>query len=192
MRNPAEDKVRLGVSACLFGDEVRFDGGHTRDPFLTDTLGQYVEQVSVCPEDEAGFGTPREPMRLVHAREQVRLLTVRTRRDLTEEPWSFSSAREAGLKEHDLDGCVLKKDSPSCVLMRVKVYSEKGSGTRASRGLFGEQLCSGLPSLPVEEEGRLHDPRPRKTGMNSSTGNWITPVPNVSRSSRPSPCVIPV
>jgi uncharacterized protein YbgA (DUF1722 family)/uncharacterized protein YbbK (DUF523 family) len=155
--------VRLGVSACLLGEHVRFDGGHKRDPFLTESLGRFVEWVPVCPEEEAGFGTPREAMRLVRAADsEVRLRTVRSQRDLTGELRAHSVARACALAAADLDGFVLKKDSPSCGLTRVKVYDPNGVATRSGRGLFADALCTRLPLLPVEEEGRLHDPAIRE------------------------------
>jgi uncharacterized protein YbgA (DUF1722 family)/uncharacterized protein YbbK (DUF523 family) len=158
------ERVRLGISACLLGERVRYDGGHKRDPFLIDTLGRFVDWVPVCPEEEAGFGTPREAMRLVRgAGGSTRVVTVRTERDLTNELRATASSRAAQLAAADLDGYVLKKDSPSCGLLRVKVYDSHGSPVRSGRGLFADPLCTALPLLPVEEEGRLSDPRLRET-----------------------------
>jgi uncharacterized protein YbgA (DUF1722 family)/uncharacterized protein YbbK (DUF523 family) len=156
-------KIRLGVSACLLGNEVRYDGGHKRNPFLTDLLGPFVDWVSICPEVEAGFGTPREAMHLVRESDAVRLLTVRTRRDVTDQLAHAVDARIRALAHLDLDGYVLKKDSPSCGLFRVKVHgSSGGAGVRAGRGLFAAALADAQPRLPLEEEGRLGDPRLRE------------------------------
>jgi uncharacterized protein YbgA (DUF1722 family)/uncharacterized protein YbbK (DUF523 family) len=155
--------LRLGVSACLLGNEVRYDGGHKRHPFLTDLLGPFVEWVPVCPEVEAGFGTPREPMHLVRAAGDVRLVTVRTRNDVTSQLQKAVAARLRQLATLDLDGYVLKKDSPSCGLFRVKVYGGPGAPTRAGRGLFAAGLADAQPLLPLEEEGRLNDPVLRET-----------------------------
>jgi uncharacterized protein YbgA (DUF1722 family)/uncharacterized protein YbbK (DUF523 family) len=155
-----EDPIRIGISACLLGDEVRFDGGHKRDRFLTDILGPFVEWVPVCPEVEAGFGVPREPMRLVSRDGDVRLLTVRTGIDVTERMRRFSRTRVEALDDERLSGYVLKNNSPSCGMTRVKVYS--GSvPSRTGSGLFAAALRSRFPHLPVEEEGRLSDPRLR-------------------------------
>jgi uncharacterized protein YbgA (DUF1722 family)/uncharacterized protein YbbK (DUF523 family) len=160
--------LRIGVSACLLGQEVRYDGGHKRKPFLVDVLGRFAEWVPVCPEAEAGFGTPRPAMQLVEAGEDdahggLRLLTVRDQRDLTAPMRVLAEARVAQLAAMDLDGYVLKKDSPSCGLLRVKVYpANGGAASRTGRGLFAEALCGALPLLPVEEEGRLADPRLRE------------------------------
>lgn len=155
-------KLRLGVSACLLGNEVRYDGGHKRQPFLTDLLGPFVEWVAVCPEVEAGFGTPREAMRLVRDHDDVRLVTVRTKRDVTGQLQKAVVARVRQLASLDLDGYVLKKDSPSCGLFRVKVYGESGPGERTGRGLFAADLADAQPLLPLEEEGRLGDPKLRE------------------------------
>jgi uncharacterized protein YbgA (DUF1722 family)/uncharacterized protein YbbK (DUF523 family) len=136
---------------------VRFDGGHKRDAFLTDVLDRFVTWVPVCPESEAGFGTPRESMRLTTRGGSIHLLTVRSQRDLTHEFQAYTARRVPLLAAQDLDGFVLKKDSPSCGVMRVKVYGDNGTIVRSGRGLFAEALTRTLPLLPVEEEGRLAD-----------------------------------
>ena len=115
--------IRLGISSCLLGDEVRFDGGHKRDRFLTDTLGPFVEWVRVCPEVELGLGTPRETLRLVKSGAALRMITTRTAIDHTDGMNSWAKRRVSELAGEDLCGYVLKKDSPSCGMERVKVYS---------------------------------------------------------------------
>lgn len=155
------DPVRIGVSACLLGHEVRFDGGHKRDRFLTDTFGRFVEWVPVCPEEEAGFGTPREAMRLVDSDGRIRLLTVKTGIDLTERMERYAQERTQRLTREGLCGYVLKKDSPSCGNERVKVYNAHRVPARTGQGLFASALHATLPFLPIEEEGRLSDPRIR-------------------------------
>jgi len=136
--NTVDQRVRLGVSACLLGEEVRYDGGHKRDRFLTETLGGFVEWVQVCPEVEAGMGTPRPAMRLVRAPGgSIRLITVVDGVDLTATMRTFAATRAKQLAAMDLDGYVLKKDSPSCGLERVRVYAESGPPARNGRGLFG-------------------------------------------------------
>jgi len=153
--------VRIGISACLLGQEVRFDGGHKRDRFLTDTFGRFVEWVPVCPEVEAGFGTPREAMRLVSDTGRVRLMTVKTAVDLTDRLERYARRRVEQLASERLCGYVLKKDSPSCGLARVKVYDPHTVPSRTGVGLFAAALRARFPYLPVEEEGRLVDPRIR-------------------------------
>jgi uncharacterized protein YbgA (DUF1722 family)/uncharacterized protein YbbK (DUF523 family) len=154
--------IRIGISSCLLGQAVRFDGGHKRDPFLTETLGTFVEWVPVCPEMECGFGTPREPMRLVRVDNDVRLITVRTAVDLTDRMTAFTRRRVEQLELEDLCGYVLKKDSPSCGMERVKIYGTRGVPERSGRGIFAAGLFERFPALPVEEEGRLSDPRLRE------------------------------
>ena len=153
--------IRVGISACLLGEKVRFDGGHKRDAFLTETFGRFVEWVPVCPEVECGLGTPRESMRLVRVENGVRLLTVKSGLDVTRQMERFSRSRMPALVGEDLSGFVLKKDSPSCGLERVKVYDRHGTPTRGGRGLFAAALVDAFPHLTVEEEGRLVDPRLR-------------------------------
>ena len=164
--------IRIGISACLLGKQVRFDGGHKRDAFLTETFGPFVEWVPVCPEVECGFGTPREAMRLVRIEQGVRLLTVKTGIDLTERMEHFSRSRVSTLAGEDLSGYVLKKDSPSCGLARVKVYEGHGSPARSGRGLFAVALVQAFPHLPVEEEGRLADPRLRDNFVERVFAYW--------------------
>jgi uncharacterized protein YbgA (DUF1722 family)/uncharacterized protein YbbK (DUF523 family) len=155
------DPIRIGISSCLLGQEVRFDGGHKRDRFLTDTFGQFVEWVPVCPEVEAGFGTPRESMRLVSEDGRLRLVTTKTRVDLTDRMERYARVRVNELARDRLCGYVLKKDSPSCGMERVKVYGAHNVPVRAGQGLFAAALGARLPFLPAEEEGRLSDPRIR-------------------------------
>ena len=150
--------IRIGISSCLLGNEVRYDGGHKRDRFLTDMLGPFVEWLPVCPEVEMGMGIPRPTVRLVRDGDDVRMRAERDGTDHTRAMRSFSSKRVAALRKLDLAGYVLKKDSPSCGMERVRIYTDKGMPEKKGRGLFAEALLEGLPQLPVEEEGRLHDP----------------------------------
>jgi len=153
--------VRIGISSCLLGQKVRFDGGHKRDPFLVETFGRFVEWVEVCPEVEVGLGTPREAIRLVRAGGDVRLVGVKSATDHTDAMRRWAAGRVEALARDTLDGYILKKDSPSCGMERVKVYTPGGMPARDGRGLFAEALMARLPLLPVEEEGRLSDPRLR-------------------------------
>lgn len=157
---PAEE-IRVGISACLLGQEVRFDGGHKHDPFLTQTVGPFFAYVPVCPEVELGLGTPRETLRLERRGESLRLVAPKSGKDLTEEMRNYAEAKLAFLAAQDLSGYILKKDSPSCGMERVRVYGEKGTAQKTGRGAFAERLLAAFPLLPVEEEGRLHDPRLR-------------------------------
>lgn len=150
-------KIRLGVSACLLGQEVRYDGGHKRDAFLTDILGPLVEWVPVCPEVEIGLGVPRPPIRLVGDPTAPRLVVEKTAEDLTARMRRWASGRIGELDALGLHGYVLKRGSPSCGLLRVRVYGEDGTPGRVGRGVFAAALTDALPLLPVEEEGRLSD-----------------------------------
>jgi uncharacterized protein YbgA (DUF1722 family)/uncharacterized protein YbbK (DUF523 family) len=149
--------LRIGISSCLLGEEVRWDGGHKRDRFLTDVLAPYVEWVPLCPEVEVGMGTPREPVRLVRRGEEILMLGTKSGRDWTAPMRAWSEQRARQLSRLDLCGYVLKKDSPSCGMERVKVRSEKGMPKKEGQGFFAEALMRYQPVLPVEEEGRLHD-----------------------------------
>ena len=158
---PSQDPIRIGISSCLLGQNVRFDGGHKRDPFLVDTFGAFVEWVPVCPEVELGLGTPRESLRLVRKGDLVHMVNGKSGRDITVEMRRWAKARAEELAGEQLAGYVLKKDSPSCGMERVKVYGESGMAEKNGRGLFAEALMARFPRLPVEEEGRLSDPRLR-------------------------------
>ncbi len=149
--------VRLGISRCLLGERVRYDGGHKRDPFLTDVLGQHVEWVPVCPEVEAGFGTPRESMRLVDDVAEPRLITVRSHQDHTGRMRRYTKTRVRDLQSLNLCGYVFKKDSPSCGTRRVRVYARDGRLLGTGEGLFAAAFQRAFPLTPIEEEGRLRD-----------------------------------
>ena len=135
-------RIRIGVSACLLGDEVRYDGGHKRNAFLTDTLGPLVEWVKVCPEVESGMSTPREPIRLVDENGTIRLRSVKTGVDHTASMTTYADARVAALAAEDLCGYILKKDSPSCGMTRVKVYGGEGSAVEVGVGIFAQALLT--------------------------------------------------
>jgi len=156
-------RLKIGISSCLLGQKVRYDGGHKRDRFLTDILGEYVDWVPVCPEVEIGLGTPRPTIRLQSdSRGRVRLVMPSTGEDLTKTMHDYSVERVGELDKHDLSGYVLKKDSPSCGLERVKVYDSNDVPARNGTGTYAEVIVSHRPHLPVEEEGRLNDGRLRE------------------------------
>jgi uncharacterized protein YbbK (DUF523 family) len=154
---------RVGISQCLLGDAVRFDGGHKRDSFLTDVLGSHVEWVSVCPEVEAGLGIPREPIRLISSTSSPRVMTVKTSIDHTVTMERFSEQRVRELTALNLSGYVFKKDSPSCGMERVRVYNAHGRPVRSGVGVFAQAFMAHFPLVPVEDEGRLNDPSIRDT-----------------------------
>lgn len=149
--------LRLGISRCLLGEPVRYDGGHKRNQFLVDVLGRNVEWVPVCPEVEAGFGTPREAMRLVDDVAEPRLITVRSHQDHTDRMRRYAKTRVRELRALNLSGYVFKKDSPSCGTRRVRVYARDGRLLGTGKGLFAQAFQRALPLTPIEEEGRLRD-----------------------------------
>jgi uncharacterized protein YbgA (DUF1722 family)/uncharacterized protein YbbK (DUF523 family) len=152
------ERIRIGISTCLLGEKVRYDGGHKLDRFLRDTLGRFVEYVPVCPEYECGLGVPRESMRLVGDPASPRLVTARTRVDMTDRMAAWARKRNRELEGEDLCGFVFKSNSPSSGMERVKVWSERGMPVRRGVGIFAAAFMEHFPLLPVEEEGRLHDP----------------------------------
>ncbi len=158
-----DDELRVGISTCLLGQEVRYDGGHKRDVFITTQLGRYVSFVPVCPEVELGLGIPRESIRLEQDEDAaVHLVGTRSGQEVTEAMTAYAQQRVAGLRGLGLCGYIFKKDSPSCGLHRVRVYGPGGMPQRNGRGLYAHALTEAMPLLPVEEEGRLHDPRLRE------------------------------
>jgi uncharacterized protein YbgA (DUF1722 family)/uncharacterized protein YbbK (DUF523 family) len=155
--------ILVGVSACLLGQRVRWDGGHKSDPFLIGMLGRYVQWVPVCPEVEVGLPVPRDTLRLVRRGDEVRIVMPRSGTDHTHAMKAYAERTARDLAARDLCGFVLKKDSPTCGMARVKVYPERGgSPARDGRGLFAEELMRRMPHLPIEEEGRLLDRRLRE------------------------------
>ena len=155
------ETLRIGISQCLLGDKVRYDGGHKRDSFLIEALGQHVEWVPVCPEAELGLGTPREPMRLVGGLQAPRLITVSTGVDHTDAMNRFARQRVRQLEALDLSGYVFKADSPSCGITQVPLFNQ-GIETHDAVGLFARAFIEHFPRMPVEEESRLHDPQSAK------------------------------
>jgi len=156
------EKIKLGISSCLLGAKVRYDGGHQWDRFITGTLGRYVEFVRVCPEVESGLPVPREAMRLVGEPLHPRLVTVRTGVDQTERLATWAQRRVRELAALDLWGFIFKGKSPSCGLDRVKVYPGEGAPSPQGAGIFARSFMEHFPLLPVVDEGRLHDPARRE------------------------------
>ena len=149
--------ITIGVSSCLLGEHVRYDGGHKHDRYITDTLGRWFRFLPVCPEVGCGLSIPREAMRLEGDPANPRLMTGRSRIDLTERMLAFCTAKVKDLEGEDLCGFIFKKDSPSSGLFRVKVYNN-GAAAKSGSGLFAAAVARHFPLLPLEEEGRLNDP----------------------------------
>ena len=150
-------RPRLGVSACLLGKPVRFDGGHKKNNYILSSLSNHIDFVSVCPEMEAGFGLPRPTMQLRQLGDEIRLVFSKTPdNDATDQLTDYSTTRVNELE--DLDGFIFKKDSPSCGAFRVPVVIHKdGFKNRQGTGLFAKAFMERHPLIPVEEEGRLND-----------------------------------
>ena len=152
-------RIPIGVSACLLGEKVRFDGGHKHDPYLTDTLGPYFDYVPVCPEVGCGLSVPRESMRLVGTPESNRLIGNKTGTDYTEQMQAYCDRTVEELRPLNLHGFVFRAKSPSSGLFRVTLYTPEGNPTtQHTSGLFARAFTRAFPGLPREEDGRLHDP----------------------------------
>jgi uncharacterized protein YbbK (DUF523 family)/uncharacterized protein YbgA (DUF1722 family) len=162
-RRPPREEVRIGVSSCLLGQAVRWDGGHRRDAWVAGALSRLATLVPVCPEVEVGMPVPRPPIQLVRRGGETRLVDPVHGIDHTERMVRWAEARARQLARLGLSGYVLKAGSPSCGMARVPVRSGAGRGARTGVGLFARALMARLPLLPVEEEGRLADPRLRES-----------------------------
>ena len=153
-----DGQFKIGISSCLLGNEVRWNAGHKKDKYLTNTLGQFVDYVPVCPEVEAGFGIPRETFRLVGDPKRPRLITFKSKVDHTDRMLAWAKKRLKDLEQEDLCGFIFKSDSPSSGMIRVKVYNEKGMPHKVGVGIFARAFMEHFPLIPVEDDGRLNDP----------------------------------
>lgn len=149
--------INVGISTCLLGQKVRFDGGHKRDRYITDILGDYFRFVPVCPELEIGMGVPREAVRLLGDETSPRMVGGKSGQDWTDKMNRYTESRVKQRDLYDICGYILKKDSPSCGMERVKVYDSAGMPHRKAVGLYAAGLLKQFPLLPIEEEGRLND-----------------------------------
>ncbi len=156
------ERIKLGISSCLLGEKVRYDGGHKLDHFLKDTLGRYVEWVAVCPEVEYGLTVPREAMHLVETEAGPRLVTSRTGVDHTEGMRRWGETRLNELGKEDLCGFIFKSRSPSSGMCGVKVYNPSGIPARTGVGIFAGAFMKLFPLMPVEDDGRLQNPSLRE------------------------------
>ncbi|MBN2413238.1 DUF523 and DUF1722 domain-containing protein [candidate division KSB1 bacterium] len=152
-----QNRIKLGISTCLLGENVRYDGGHKLDRYLRDILGQFVEWVPVCPEVECGLSTPREAMHLIGDPGSPRLVTIKTGIDYTEQMLSWAGKRLELLQKEQLCGFIFKTKSPSSGMRDIKIYNKKGMAVNKGSGLWAKSFIEFFPSLPVEDEGRLND-----------------------------------
>jgi uncharacterized protein YbgA (DUF1722 family)/uncharacterized protein YbbK (DUF523 family) len=156
------DKFNIGISSCLLGNKVRYDGGHTLDPYLTETLGQYFTWAPVCPEIEYGLPVPREAMRLKGSPASPRLVTIRTGIDHTEGMLAWAMQKVKDLEKKELCGFIFKSKSPSSGMGGVKVYSDDGVPSKKGVGIFAGAFIRHFTLLPVIDDGLLHDPTLRE------------------------------
>jgi len=160
-RQENREKPRIGISSCLLGEKVRYDGGHKRSAFLVEDLAPFVRWVPVCPEVEIGLTVPRPPIGLYLTKnDRIRLLVHTTGEDLS--PAMESFARRKIIDLGRLDGYVFKSRSPSCGLKNIPVRKPDGTESPVGRGFFARMLCDVHPSLPVIEEIALEDPSLRR------------------------------
>ncbi|HKI73720.1 MAG TPA: DUF523 and DUF1722 domain-containing protein [Pseudomonadales bacterium] len=154
------DTPRVGVSSCLLGEEVRYDGGHKRNDYVSNTLADHLDLVPWCPEMAIGLGVPRPPIRLIRRADEIRAVrTDDTSVDVTDKLAAYG--REVSNTLGDLSGYILKKDSPSCGMERVRVYNGS-TPDKSGTGIYARVIMEAHPHLPTEEEGRLNDPRLRE------------------------------
>ena len=164
-----DKKIRIGISSCLLGENVRYDGGHKHERYITSTLGRFFDWVPTCPEVAIGLGVPRPTIRFEMVDKEPRLVEPKGGTDLTNKMTRFSKKRANELRGHDIYGYIFKAKSPSCGMARLKIY--RGYGQRPATsgvGVFADQIMQTMPNLPVEEEGRLMDPGLRE--------NWLKRV----------------
>ncbi len=152
------DKIRLGISACLLGEKVRYDGDHKRHNLLIEILEPLVEFVPVCPEVECGLPVPRETCDL-HGEnpENPRMMTTHTRIDLTGRMAAWTAERLKNLEKENLCGFIFKSRSPSCGLTEVNLFDSQGIAIPSGTGLFAREFRQHYPDLPIVEEIDLDD-----------------------------------
>jgi len=162
MERKKMEKIKIGISSCLLGEKVRYDGKHKLDLYIKETLGQYFEWVSVCPEVEYGLPVPREAMHLIGDPDSPRLVTIHTGVDHTEGMLKWAREKLKKLEKVDICGFIFKSRSPSSGIGGVKVHTPSGMPSRTGAGIFGRAFMRYFSIIPVIDDGRLHDPRLRE------------------------------
>jgi uncharacterized protein YbgA (DUF1722 family)/uncharacterized protein YbbK (DUF523 family) len=158
-----DKKIKIGVSSCLIGEKVRWNGDHKQDRYVKDTLSRFFEYVPVCPEVEVGMGTPRETVALYGTLENPKMLSKKTQTDWTRKMNRYTKDRIKSLDNDDLCGYIFKSKSPSCGLARIPVHDELDrSKARHGAGIFADAYIKANPLVPTEDEGRLNDSRIRE------------------------------
>lgn len=154
--------LKIGISSCLLGNKVRYDGTHKLDSYLKETFGKFIEFLSVCPEVECGLSIPREPLQLVKINDDVRLITINSKMDLTDKMNMWIDKKLKILEKLGLSGFIFKSRSPSCGLFRVKFYSSEGDVITTDSGIFAKAFIKHFPLMPVEEDEKLYIPENRE------------------------------
>jgi len=154
-----KEKIKIGISSCLLGEKVRWDGGHKQNWYAREILGKFFDTIPVCPEVEVGMGVPRETVHLIRGEENFhRMVGTQTATDWTQKMLGYSAGKIRELSSHGLNGFIFKKGSPSCGTSRIPVYSKSKTKINAlGQGLFAHAFIQAFPLTPVEEEGRLND-----------------------------------
>lgn len=155
-------KIKIGISACLLGEKVRYNGEHKRNSFIIQTFSSLVEFLPICPEVEVGFGAPREPMQLVGDPQSPRLMTLNSEKDLTDPMLQWTKERIKSLTTENLDGFIFKSKSPSCGISDIKIYSKNEAILKKGTGLFARAFIDHFSLIPVEDEKSLQDPLNRE------------------------------
>ena len=152
------DKIWVGISSCLLGEKVRWNGDHKQNWYAREILGKFFEYVPVCPEVEVGMGVPRETVHLKGEKDSPKMVGTKTGTDWTQKMKRFSVGKVRELSSKNLSGFIFKKGSPSCGIERVSLYTESGNKANSmAQGLFAGTFMKKFPLVPVEEEGRLND-----------------------------------
>lgn len=157
---------------CLLGEEVRHDGGHKRDRYVTEVVARYFDWIPVCPEVDLGMGTPREPIHLVQTADGVRLAGVETGEDWTQRMATYAESRVTEIETLGIDGYIVKKGSPSCGARAVELQHPDGSSTPNAVGAFARVLAARLPELPIVEEDQLVDAATRKSFVERARAHY--------------------
>jgi len=150
----SKSRIKLGISSCLAGANVRMDGGHMRNAFCMDTLSQFVDFESYCPESAIGLPSPRPSIRLNLIDNEIHAVSAKSG-DFTDDLLAYGA--EASKKMNHLSGFILSSKSPSCGMERVRVYTKGQFSKKIGVGLFAQQLMKYQPLMPLEEQGRLND-----------------------------------
>lgn len=158
--------IKIGVSSCLLGNNVRYDGSHKKMIYITDILSKQFILVPICPEFELGMGIPREAVMLVGKTYEPKMVGINSGENWTDKMLSYSNQRVLCDDIKELSGCILKKNSPSCGIKGVKIYTTLNQFVEKGIGLFAKELLNTHPSLPVIEEDELNDPNKKENFIN--------------------------